>query len=83
MTYLLFHLYGEISIGMLSRGFLGWQRVASFLGPECRLFFRFVGLWGVPFISVPMSVDRYVMLGSTLLPRTFAEYACCRFVEIR
>ena len=39
MTYLLFHLYGEISIGMLSRGFLGWQRVASFLGPNADYFF--------------------------------------------
>lgn len=24
----------------------------------------------------------HVMIGFTLLPRTFAEYACCRFVEI-
>ena len=38
MTYL-FHLYGEIFIGMLSRGFLGWQRVASFLGPNADYFF--------------------------------------------
>ena len=34
-------------------------------------------------ILVPMSVAHHMMLGFTLLPRTFAEYACCRFVEIR
>ena len=34
-------------------------------------------------VLVPMSVARHMVLGFTLLPRTFAEYAFCRFVEIR
>ena len=65
---------------------LCWQRVASFFFFLCPnadyvLVRRVVGCAIV--ILVPMSVAHHVMLGFTLLPRTFAEYACCRFVEIR
>ena len=44
------------------------------------LVYRVVGC--AILILVPMSVSHIMMLGFTLLPRTFAEYAC-RFVEIR
>ena len=53
--------------------------------PECRLLY-FVLVYRVVgcaiLILVPMSVSHIMMLGFTLLPRTFAEYAR-RFVEIR
>ena len=44
------------------------------------LVYRVVGC--AILILVPMSVSHIMMLGFTLLPRTFAEYACS-FVEIR
>ena len=44
------------------------------------LVYRVVGC--AILILVPMSVSHIMMIGFTLLPRTFAEYACCRFVEI-
>ena len=44
------------------------------------LVYRVVGC--AILILVPMSVSHIMMIGFTLLPRTFAEYACS-FVEIR
>ena len=52
MTCLLFHLYGEIRIGICLMIF-GLAARCVFLGPNADLLlflFRFVGLWGVPFI---------------------------------
>ena len=43
------------------------------------LVYRVVGC--AILILVPMSVSHIMMLGFTLLPRTFAGYACCRLLK--
>ena len=67
-------LFRDIYVGSALR-LLARMPIMFFL-----LVYRVVGC--AILILVPMSVSHIMMLGFTLLPRTFAEYACS-FVEIR
>ena len=52
-----------------------------FFGPDADYFFGSSGCGVYHFILVPVSVACSGVLGFTLLPRTFAGYACCRLLK--